>query len=121
VNQLPPYSIDIPSPPPPIVKGPLTDSSSSDDSTRESLQHSSTSSASDSFPSPDPTTDPAVPDGVRIVLAESQLEDGKKWNEERIERRLRGDYERAGRALSELVRALITLRGSIPNMIIHVR
>lgn len=38
-----------------------------------------------------------------MVLGEQERADASKWNEERIERRLRGEYERAGRQLSELV------------------
>lgn len=41
-----------------------------------------------------------------MVLEEAQIADGMKWNEERIERRLRGEYERAGRQLHELVSSL---------------
>lgn len=98
MSQLPPYAIDILAPPPPVVKGPLTDSSSNDDPTRPTATtHSSSNSAS--------VSTGAGPELVRVVLEEAQLEDSKKWNEERIERRLRGDYERAGRALSDLVRS----------------
>lgn len=37
------------------------------------------------------------------MLGEKERAEASKWNEERIERRLRGEYERAGRQLSELV------------------
>ena len=41
---------------------------------------------------------------AEVLFGADELEEGRKWNEERIERRLRGEYERAGRHLSELVR-----------------
>jgi outer membrane protein insertion porin family len=67
--------------PAPIVQGPFTNTSSSD-------------------PLPPPQAEVV---GVEVVLGEKERAEASKWNEERIERRLRGEYERAGRQLSELV------------------
>lgn len=52
---------------------------------------------------------------AEMVLEEDQIADGMKWNEERIERRLRGEYERAGRQLHELVSS------SLPRLLFFVR
>lgn len=49
-----------------------------------------------------PQTVPEVV-GVEVVLGENEMAEATKWNEERIERRLRGEYERVGRQLSDLV------------------
>lgn len=87
-----PYNIHDQVPPvtAPHVQGPLSDSSASD-------------------ATPAPSFAPAVPaPGATPAqlqdFREQEMLKTQQWNEERIERRLRGDYERAGKALSELVR-----------------
>ena len=71
----------------PVVQGPFVDTSASDP-----LQPAQVEVA-----------------GVEVVLGEAEQADAAKWNEERIERRLRGEYERAGRQLSELVSRIASL------------
>ncbi|GAA5854270.1 hypothetical protein JCM5353_000195 [Sporobolomyces roseus] len=41
--------------------------------------------------------------GVEIVLDDSQIKDAETWHKERIEKRLRGEYERMGKQLAEVV------------------
>lgn len=41
--------------------------------------------------------------GVQVVLDDKDKDAAAQWNQQRIERRLRGEYERAGKQLSELV------------------
>ncbi|KAK4694066.1 hypothetical protein P7C70_g8810, partial [Phenoliferia sp. Uapishka_3] len=67
---------------PPSIQGPFIDTSSSH---------------------PPPEEGQGQGQGPQVIFGESDLEAGRKWNEERIERRLRGEYERAGKALEELV------------------
>lgn len=56
-----------------------------------------------------PALPSTAPESAPLPLDEDLVEQGRKWNEERIERRLRGEYERAGRALSELVRTPVAV------------
>ncbi|CEQ39372.1 SPOSA6832_00887 [Sporobolomyces salmonicolor] len=88
---LPPSpSLADPSPPPP---GPDT----------------SSPPATDSLPSPSsppeavPLRDEIDSVGVEIVLDDKERQDAEAWNRERIERRLRGEYERMGQQLAEIV------------------
>ncbi|KAI5474364.1 asparaginyl-trna synthetase [Pseudohyphozyma bogoriensis] len=77
---------DIPTPPP-RVQGPLLDTTP-----LEAV--------------PSPPTPLGEPTGTPVIHVEfdpAVLEEGQRWEQERIERRLRGDYERATKQLSELV------------------
>ncbi|GAA5899940.1 SAM complex subunit SAM50 [Sporobolomyces salmoneus] len=65
--------------------------------------------ASPSLPTPSPAPE-AIPTGgeidsaqVEIVLDESQIKDAESWQKERLERKLRGKYERMGKQLAEVV------------------
>ncbi|GAA5954097.1 hypothetical protein JCM3765_005289 [Sporobolomyces pararoseus] len=63
--------------------------------------------------SPLPTASPvpeSVPHGgeiesaqVEIVLDETQIKDAESWHKERLERKVRGEYERMGKQLAEVV------------------
>ncbi|KAL8276648.1 hypothetical protein RQP46_010916 [Phenoliferia psychrophenolica] len=55
-----------------------------------------------SSPSPPPASSPPS-DSPPVLFGASELEASRLWNEQRIERRLRGEYERAGQHLSDLV------------------
>jgi hypothetical protein len=45
-----------------------------------------------------------------VVFDPEDLEAQRKWNEERIERRLRGEWERVSRRLADLVRSFLRSR-----------
>lgn len=66
--------------------------------------------ATDSLPASNPPPETVQPQGeiaaagVEIVLGEDEQKDAAAWQQERIERKLRGEYERAGRHLAEIVR-----------------
>ncbi|GAA6064252.1 hypothetical protein JCM10212_006401 [Sporobolomyces blumeae] len=65
--------------------------------------------AQDSLPTAAPPPETVPPQGeidsvgVEIVLDDKQLKDVEQWNRERIERRLRGEYERMGVHLAEVI------------------
>ncbi|BGP34898.1 hypothetical protein JCM10296v2_006722 [Rhodotorula toruloides] len=65
--------------------------------------------ATDELPAPSPPPETVQPQGeiaaagVEIVLGEDEQKDAAAWQRERIERKLRGEYERAGRHLAEIV------------------
>ncbi|EGU11144.1 DEAD/DEAH box helicase domain protein [Rhodotorula toruloides ATCC 204091] len=64
--------------------------------------------ATDELPAPSPPPETVQPQGeiaaagVEIVLGEDEQKDAAAWQRERIERKLRGEYERAGRHLAEI-------------------
>ncbi|CDR35620.1 hypothetical protein NBRC10512_006492 [Rhodotorula toruloides] len=65
--------------------------------------------ATNELPAPSPPLETVQPQGeiaaagVEIVLGEDEQQDAAAWQRERIERKLRGEYERAGRHLAEIV------------------
>ncbi|KAL7342275.1 DEAD/DEAH box helicase domain protein [Rhodotorula toruloides] len=64
--------------------------------------------ATNELPAPSPPLETVQPQGeiaaagVEIVLGEDEQQDAAAWQRERIERKLRGEYERAGRHLAEI-------------------
>lgn len=72
--------------------------------------------ATNELPAPSPPLETVQPQGeiaaagVEIVLGEDEQQDAAAWQRERIERKLRGEYERAGRHLAEIVRPLHSLQ-----------
>ncbi|SGY73837.1 BQ5605_C005g03321 [Microbotryum silenes-dioicae] len=88
--------------PPLIVRGPLIPTSDP--------SSSSTSIAPTSADAVPPTNATAIPEteatttsSIRIQLTDQQMHDQSRWTEQRIQRKMRGEYERAGQQLSELV------------------
>ncbi|SCV69185.1 BQ2448_2205 [Microbotryum intermedium] len=88
--------------PPPVVRGPLIPTSDP--------SSSSTSIAPTTADALPPTNSTALPEteftttsSIRIELTDEQMQHARKWTEERTQRKLRGEYERAGQQLSELV------------------
>ncbi|GAA6049158.1 hypothetical protein JCM3770_003283 [Rhodotorula araucariae] len=65
--------------------------------------------AVDALPSPSPPPELVPPQGevaaagVEIVVGEQDRLDAEAWHRERIERKLRGEYERAGKHFAEIV------------------
>ncbi|GAA6043499.1 hypothetical protein JCM8097_002242 [Rhodosporidiobolus ruineniae] len=63
------------------------------------------------LPPPSPPDEARQPQGageieavsVKIELGEQEQKDAQQWHQERIERKLRGEYERAQRGLAEIV------------------
>lgn len=88
----------------PVVRGPLSDSSSSDFSASTSSPRAISSPvvqlAFESFAEGNDNSARKVPE---MVLGEKELKENANWQEERIGRRLRTEYERMGVQLSDLV------------------
>ncbi|GAA5899537.1 hypothetical protein JCM8208_000585 [Rhodotorula glutinis] len=65
--------------------------------------------AADSLPPPSPPPEVVPPQGevaaagVEIVIGDQDRADTEKWHQDRIERKMRGEYERAGKHLAEIV------------------
>lgn len=62
-----------------------------------------------SLPPPSPPPETVPPGGevqtaaVEIVLDDAERRAAERWNQQRIERKLQGEYERAGKHLAEIV------------------
>lgn len=107
-------------PPPIAVRGPFipTASSGPSDAFAQPAESSSppppspnasSPPATSSLPAPTPAPE-ATPAGARldsaeveIVLDENQIKDAESWHRERYEKKLRGEYERMGKQLAEVV------------------
>jgi outer membrane protein insertion porin family len=57
-------------------------------------------------PETDPAKEASTSTSETLIFDASDLEAQRKWNEERIERRLRGEWERVSRQLADLVSLL---------------
>ena len=66
--------------------------------------------AADSLPPPSPPPEVVPPQGevaaagVEIIIGDQDRADAEAWQRDRVERKMRGEYERAGKHLAEIVR-----------------
>ncbi|TNY23814.1 hypothetical protein DMC30DRAFT_413727 [Rhodotorula diobovata] len=111
-----PVHIDTPQP---VIRGPLVSTTSPSSSSTSppppppmTTPTSDTAPpATDSLPPPSPPPELVPPQGevtaagvdVDIVIADDDRNNADQWHRDRIERKMRGEYERAGRHLAEIV------------------
>ncbi|GAA5984773.1 hypothetical protein JCM10908_003498 [Rhodotorula pacifica] len=104
---------DVPAPPV-VVRGPListtTDEAAPTPAQQPHAEPAGTSAqATPTLPPPSPPPEVVPPGGeiptaaVEIVLDNAERTAAERWHQERIERKLRGEYERAGKHLAEIV------------------
>lgn len=98
---------DVPAPPV-VVRGPLI-STSSEPIAPVPLPTEHTGVPGTSLPPPSPPPETVPPGGevpvavVELVLDDAERTAAERWHQDRIERKLRGEYERAGKHLAEIV------------------
>lgn len=105
---------DIPTPPV-VVRGPLISTPTADSpsprrsAARPAVEDEAQTPKQSTLPPASPPPEVVPPGGefqtaaVEIVLDQSERDAAERWNQERIERKLRGEYERAGKHLAEIV------------------
>ncbi|KWU44573.1 DEAD/DEAH box helicase domain protein [Rhodotorula sp. JG-1b] len=96
--------------PPVVVRGPLISTPSEPTAASEPLPAEQTGfpAASNTLPPPSPPPEAVPPGGevpvavVELVLDDAERTAAERWHQDRIERKLRGEYERAGKHLAEI-------------------
>ncbi|GAA5863064.1 hypothetical protein JCM3774_001409 [Rhodotorula dairenensis] len=95
-------------PTPVVVRGPLIPTAE-DIEPAPQAPHASAPPDPNTLPPPSPPPEMVPPGGevptavVEIVLDDADRTAAERWHQDRIERKLRGEYERAGKHLAEIV------------------
>jgi hypothetical protein len=103
--------------PPVVVRGPLISTPSEPTAAAAAdplpAEQTGLPATSNTLPPPSPPPETVPPGGdvpvavVELVLDDAERTAAERWHQDRIERKLRGEYERAGKHLAEIVRPTV--------------